>query len=384
LAGYSDEIRNRLLIPVAYQHFLTFAFRKRQMVYRHAALSDPETRGMVDRKPIETTLLALPMCTQDQSYGVIHIESFADGRMEIDDADLRFFSSLSSFMGMALANSNVFLQTRSELTSTKQLSERELAEKKKLKEIFGRYTSSELVDTILKNPSSISLGGITKEATILFSDIAGFTRFSAALTPQQVVSAMNEYLSAMTEVVLEHKGEIDKFIGDAVMARFGVLSDLTSPGLAAVQAALAMLEKLAELQTSWKQQGRQPFAIRIGIASGPVLAGNIGSERRQEFTVMGSTVNLASRLESLNKELKTTILIDEQTYLQTQSFIEAKVHDQISIRGFEDQSSFRVFEVRGYRQNVVVPPPSALVQGEPPPMTMVAPAGEQVDEPQAG
>ncbi|HOY65588.1 MAG TPA: adenylate/guanylate cyclase domain-containing protein [Candidatus Ozemobacteraceae bacterium] len=348
-AGYKDEIRELLTLPADRQeHFVTWAFGRRQLVYRTAALDDPETRGLVDRNPLPDTIIALPINVPGESFGVVHIESFEDGRQEVDEADLRFMSSLGSFMGMALANANVFLQTRAELTSTKQLSEREIAEKRKLKEMFSKYTSSELVDTLLANPGSLHLGGIEKNATILFSDIAGFTAFSAGLTPAQVVASMNEYLSAMTDVVLEHNGEIDKFIGDAVMARFGVLGDLPSSGLAAIHAAQGMLDRLRLLQARWAQQGRECFKIRIGIATGPVLAGNIGSERRQEFTVMGSTVNLASRLEALNKEFKTTVLVDENTFAQVAKEVRAIPHENVQIRGLEGR--LRVYEIQGLIQ----------------------------------
>ncbi|RCK76710.1 MAG: Adenylate cyclase [Candidatus Ozemobacter sibiricus] len=350
--GFPDSIKGTLIIPLHQPHFLTFAFQRRRPVYRLAATDDLETRPLIDLPPLPGTLLALPIHTQTESLGVIHLEAFQGERQEIDEADLRFLTSLGSFMGMALANANILLQTRDELTSTRQLTEQQLQEKKRLKEIFSRYTSPELVETIMKNPGSIRMGGTTKTATILFSDIAGFTRFSSRLTPEQVVHAINEYLSRMTEIVLDNNGEIDKFIGDAVMARFGVLADLPLPGLSAVRAALAMLEEVRHLQARWAQEGREGFSIRIGIATGPVLAGNIGSERRSEFTVMGTTVNLASRLEALNKELKSSLLIDEPTYEQISNEVRAVPRENVAIRGLE--GTMRVYEVLGYREEAGV------------------------------
>ena len=343
--GYPDSIKEELVIPLATEHFLTYAFQRRRLVYRMSALEDVDTRALVDRPPLPTTLIAMPLANQEEVFGVIHIESFSGDRDEVDDADLRLLASTGSFMGQAMANSNVFLQTKEELTSTKQLSERQIAEKRQLKEIFSRYTSAELVETILKNPGSIQLGGTTKDATILFSDIAGFTKFSSTLTPAEVVSTMNEYLSKMAEIVLDHDGEIDKFIGDAVMARFGVLSDLENTGRSAVETALEMMAGLRELQGKWAQEVREGFTIRIGIASGPVLAGNIGSVRRQEFTVMGTTVNLASRLESLSKELKTKILVDEGTFRLVEHLYNVVPHLGVSVRGLEEP--LNVYEIKG-------------------------------------
>jgi class 3 adenylate cyclase len=348
-AGYGDRDPLLVPLPMGTDHLLTYAFKKRQVVYRLHAVDDPETRGLIDREPIKTTLVAVPLATQSESLGVIHIESFASERQEIIDEDLKFFSALSSFMGLALSNAHVLLQTRDELTSTKKVTEKELAEKKRLKDMFSRYASTALVDTLLQNPGSVNLGGTQKNASVLFSDIVGFTNFSSHLSPQEVVNVMNEYLSVMAEVVLNHQGEIDKFIGDAVMARFGVLVDLPAPGLSAVRTALAMLDELKKLQAKWAQEHRECFRIRIGIASGPVLAGNIGSERRQEFTVMGATVNLASRLEGLNKDLNTVVLIDENTFRQCSGEVRAEPRENITIRGLEE--TMTVYEVVGYHDH---------------------------------
>jgi adenylate cyclase len=203
-------------------------------------------------------------------------------------------------------------------------------------EIFSRYTSAELVENLMKNPEKIDLGGVNKTAAILFSDIAGFTAFSARFSPKEVVNLMNEYLSRMTEVVLNHQGEIDKFIGDAIMARFGVLSELPYPARNAVEAACAMLEELDKLRNEWAARGIENFNIRIGIATGPVLAGNIGSTRRQEFTVMGTTVNLASRLEALNKEIGSRILVDEETFNHLPRGLKFVKRENQRIRGLNE------------------------------------------------
>jgi len=236
------------------------------------------------------------------------------------------------------------VQTREELTSTKKITEKEIAEKRRLHEIFSRYTSAELVENLIKNPGQIDLGGVSKTAAILFSDIAGFTAFSSKFSPKEVVSLMNEYLSRMTEVVLNHQGEIDKFIGDAIMARFGVLSDLPYPARNAVEAACAMLEELDQLRNEWAARGLENFNIRIGIATGPVLAGNIGSTRRQEFTVMGTTVNLASRLEALNKELGSRILVDEETFSHLPKGLKFVKRENQRIRGLD--GAMTVYEIQ--------------------------------------
>ncbi len=333
--GYSDEIKKVLVIPESIPHVLWYALKKRQNIYRADAKFDAELVKILDNKPDLKTLVAIPLFTKDKLYGVIHIESFADGHNQIDDTENKFLMALPSFISSAITNSDVFVQTREELQSAKLISEREIAEKRRLHDIFSRYTSSELIEELLKHPDKVDLGGITKNASILFSDIAGFTHFSSQLTPKEVVVAMNDYLSRMTEVVLDYQGEIDKFIGDAIMARFGVLSDLPYPSQNAIEAARAMLVELQKLKVEWAKKGKECFNIRIGIATGPVLAGNIGSKRRQEFTVMGTTVNLASRLEAYNKTLHSTIAVDAESFKYAPKNMRFEKHENQTIRGLD-------------------------------------------------
>lgn len=351
--GYSNEIQKVLFIPLDHAHIVTFAIKRQQTLYRSSMDSDVEIRKLIDRKPLSDTLVAIPLFSHNRAYGVIHIESFMDGHTEIDESETRFLSTLPTFIGGALANADVMVQTREELTSAKKLTEQEVAEKKKLQDMFSRYTSAELIENLLKNPEKIDLGGVNKHAAILFSDIAGFTAFSSKLSPREVVNLMNEYLSRMTEVILDYQGEIDKFIGDAIMARFGVLSDLPYPSRNAVEAACAMLEELDKLRDEWAARGLDNFNIRIGIATGQVLAGNIGSSRRQEFTVMGTTVNLASRLENLNKELGTRILVDEETFKNIPKGVRFVRRDNVKIRGLAETMTVYEIQDLGKGQKVV-------------------------------
>jgi class 3 adenylate cyclase len=369
-AGYSDKIKEVLFIPIDHTHILTQSVKRRQTLFRAMAAKDAELRGIIDRKPVSKTQVAIPICATNKIFGVIHIETFTDGHTEPDENEIRFFSALPTFLGGALANADVFVQTREELTSAQKVSEKEITEKRKLKEIFSRYSSSELVEALIKNPENVDLGGVNKEAAIMFCDIVGFTNFSSKLNPKEIVSHMNEYLSSMTDVILDYHGEIDKFIGDAIMARFGVMSSLAYPGRSAVESAIAMLVELDKLHNEWAKRGTESFKIRIGIATGTVLAGNIGSTKRQEFTVMGNTVNLSSRLEALNKEYGTQILIDENTFKQLPKNIKVGKRENVRIRGLDQLQT--IYEVQEYASGAKVIPiqkrkeQSAPQQAQPP------------------
>jgi adenylate cyclase len=215
-------------------------------------------------------------------------------------------------------------------------------EKRKIKNIFSKYLSSNVVEELIKS-EDIKLGGERKEITVLFSDIRNFTAMSEKLTPEEVVSILNEYLSEMTEAIFTYGGTLDKFIGDAVMAIYGTPRFQKDHALRAVKTGFLMLKKLYQLNNKWEKEGKQKFNIGIGINTGIAVAGNMGSMKRMEYTVIGDTVNLASRLESLNKELDTQFLISESTYEQIKDFVQVKKYEDISIKG--KQEKINVYEV---------------------------------------
>ncbi|MDP9004772.1 MAG: adenylate/guanylate cyclase domain-containing protein [Verrucomicrobiota bacterium] len=189
----------------------------------------------------------------------------------------------------------------------------ERLEKLRTRRTLERYVSKNLVKEILDNPDSFysSLRGVRLPATILFSDIVGFTAMTESADPEAVVRQLNEYLSRMTAAVFEHAGTLDKFIGDAVMAVWGNVSSrgVAEDAKSCARAALAMRRELQTLNEKWKTEGIAPFAIGIGINQGDVLGGNIGSQEKADPTVIGDAVNLASRLEALTRVYQVDILV---------------------------------------------------------------------------
>jgi adenylate cyclase len=186
-------------------------------------------------------------------------------------------------------------------------------EKRQVKKLFGQYVSRDVFKQLIADPSSARLGGHRREMTVLFSDIRGFTAITERGQPEEIVGMLNEYFTRMVEIVFRHHGTVDKFVGDMVMALFGAPLDDPAHADHAVEAALAMQDALFELNLRWRAQGRPEFDIGIGVNTGPMIAGNLGSEAIMSYTVIGDAVNLGARLETLNKEYGTRIIISETT-----------------------------------------------------------------------
>jgi adenylate cyclase len=208
------------------------------------------------------------------------------------------------------------------------------SEKRYLKTAFQHYVPPAVVDDIVADADRLRLGGEKRELTVLFSDIRGFTAMSETLTPEDLVKLLNVYFTEMTNKVFEHKGSLDKYIGDAIMAVFG--APLAEPQHAqlACRTALDMIKSLAELKAQWQRDGLPPIDIGIGINTGPMIVGNMGSASRFNYTVVGDAVNLASRIESLNKTYGTSILLSQYTWAQVKDeFPNAREIDRVQVRG---------------------------------------------------
>ena len=188
---------------------------------------------------------------------------------------------------------------------------RDIALKEKIKDSFGRYVTPEIVEMILANPSDTWMKASLKEATVIFTDIRGFTTLSEDKKPEHIVEMLNEHFTQITEIIIRHGGHIDKFLGDAVMAVFGTTKENHSHAKDAAKAALDIMGRIEE--DALKHKGpEKPLRIGIGINTGKMVSGNLGSQKKMEYTVIGDNVNIASRLTSM--AVPGEILVGEQTY----------------------------------------------------------------------
>jgi len=223
-------------------------------------------------------------------------------------------------------------------------------QRRQLRTVFDKYMAAEVVDEIMRNPEAIRLGGEKKELSVIFSDIAGFTSISEQMDPEKLVDLLNRYLSAMTEIILRHRGNVNKYLGDGIMAIFGAPRGEPNHASLACFAALDSQAELAGLREQWKAEGRPEIHARIGINSGQLVVGNMGSQARMEYTAMGDAVNLASRLEGANKFYDTSILLGPRTYELAAGDIEAREIDRLRVKG--KQEPVVVFELLARKGNL--------------------------------
>ena len=223
-------------------------------------------------------------------------------------------------------------------------------EKRKIRKTFERYVSPGVIRLIEKDPKRyFKQGGESKELTIMFSDIRDFTRMSEGMTPDELVSFLNEYLGEMTDITFKRWGTLDKYIGDAVMAFWGSPYPQDDHAIRSCSAALDMMDRLGELNRKWESEGKRHFDIGIGVNSGVVSVGNMGSSHRFAWTVMGDPVNLASRLEGQNKEYHSKIIIGENTYVQVKDHFVCRDLDLIRVKG--KLKPVKIFELLGWAKD---------------------------------
>jgi len=206
-------------------------------------------------------------------------------------------------------------------------------EKRKTRNAFGMYLHPGLINQMLKDPEKLRLGGEEAELTVMFSDIRGFTSISEKLTPTELVALLNEYLTAMSDTIMRTWGTVDKYEGDAIMAFWGRPYAQPDHALRACEACLNMITELKFLNGKWKSEGKKEINIGIGLNSGPMVVGNMGSLKRFNYTVMGDAVNLGARLEGQNKEYGTRIIISEGTYQYARDKFVCRELDWITVKG---------------------------------------------------
>ena len=222
------------------------------------------------------------------------------------------------------------------LTTTLYKYMTEVREKAQLKGAFGKYVNKDLANKILENPEMLKLGGEKRVITVFFSDIANFTHFSEQCEPEALVQQLNEYFDVMAGIILKNGGNLNKFEGDAIMAFWGAPLDQPDHAVLGAKSALECRAALTSLHQKWQQQNKPLLNFRVGLSTGEVIAGNVGSHERFDYTVMGDIVNLGARLESANKEYGTHVMIPGATVAAIGDLFELRRLDRLRVKGKEE------------------------------------------------
>lgn len=226
----------------------------------------------------------------------------------------------------------------------------EEGQKRFIKSAFSRYIAPDVIEQIMQHPESLELGGESRRITIFFSDVAGFSTISEKLTPPELVALLNEYLSEMTDIIISHGGTIDKYEGDAIMAFYGAPHPYPDHEIRACMAGIDMKRRLRELQEHWRDVGQHELFVRMGMNTGEAVVGNMGSRMRMDYTAMGDSVNLASRLEGANKHYGTTAMISENTYRNAKDVIDVRRLDTIRVVGKTEP--ILIYELMGKKDSM--------------------------------
>ena len=207
-----------------------------------------------------------------------------------------------------------------------------------LKRAFQQYVPHDVVERIADDPQALVFGGERRHLTVLFTDLRDFTTYSEEHEPEEIVEILREYLTAMVDIIFKHGGTVDKFIGDSILGIFGAPLHYPDHAARACQAAFEMAEQLRVLQERWKAEEKTPLRMGIGVSTGEVVVGNLGSEQRFDYTVIGDAVNLGARLESANKDFPTQhhIIISESTYREAKEILEVNPLGEVVVKGKRD------------------------------------------------
>jgi len=273
--------------------------------------------------------MTVPLIHQDQLLGIMHLDSMiATGAF--GEKDLQIFASIGNQAAVAIHNSMLARKIEHEAKTRAQ---------------FQRLLSPNLVEQVVAGNLQLEKGGALAEVTLVFSDIRGFTAMSERRQPEEIVRMLNEYFELMVDVIFKHEGTLDKFVGDEIVALFGAPVPLPSAEIKAVECAVDMLAVLAEFNRVRVAQGQEEIRIGVGINTGTVVTGAIGSSRALQYTAIGDAVNTASRLCSVAKA--NEILLSEPTYARVQSVVNAVALPPVRVKGKADV--LKIWNVTGMR-----------------------------------
>ncbi|MDD3376062.1 MAG: adenylate/guanylate cyclase domain-containing protein [Candidatus Riflebacteria bacterium] len=306
---------------------------------------DPKTKGLIEQGTIKT-ILAAPIYFDQKLFAILNVEEMENPDYTRDDQNL--LTTCAEVAGLVMKNAKLYSATMDDLVSAKKLSEDQLKANEELKSSLTRIVSPSVAEMIMSDPTALKLGGDKCEVTVFFSDIRGFTKMSENMDPTDIVEQLNVYFTRMTDILMELSGTLDKYVGDELMALFGAPVSREDDPIRAVLCGIRMLEALYELQEIWKQENKPIIQIGIGINTGIVTAGYMGSEKQLSYTVIGDNVNLAARVMANAKGME--LFITRSTYERVKDYFIIEERESIMVKG--KSMPIEIFQVIGVNPEI--------------------------------
>lgn len=306
---------------------------------------DPKTKGLIGQGTLKTIICA-PIFSNDKLFAVLNVEQMENPDYTRDDQNL--LTTCAEVSGLVMKNARLYSATLDDLVSAKQLNAEQLEKNEQLKNSLSRIVSPSVAEMIMSDPDALKLGGNKCEVTMFFSDIRGFTKMSENMDPTDIVEQLNVYFTKMTDILMELNGTLDKYVGDELMALFGAPVARPDDPIRAVLCGVKMLEALYELQKQWEKENKPIIKIGIGINTGIVTAGYMGSEKALSYTVIGDNVNLAARIMAQAKGME--MFITKATYERVKDYFEIEQRESIMVKG--KSMPIEIYCVTGTKPNV--------------------------------
>ncbi len=306
---------------------------------------DPKTKGLIGQGALKT-LIAAPIYAEGKLFAIINVEQMNNPDYTRDDQNL--IATCADVAGLVMKNAKLYSATMDDLVSAQKLSEDQLKKNEELKGSLSRIVSPSVAEMIMSDPSGLKLGGSKCEVTMFFSDIRGFTRMSESMDPTDIVEQLNVYFTRMTDILMELDGTLDKYVGDELMALFGAPVARDDDPIRAVLCGVRMLDALRELQERWRKEKKPVIEIGVGINTGTVTAGYMGSEKQLSYTVIGDNVNLAARVMAVAKGME--LFITRSTYERVSEYFEIEQRESIMVKG--KSMPIEIFHVKSVKAGV--------------------------------
>ncbi len=289
---------------------------------------DPQMKGLIG-KGVLSTILAAPIYAEGKLFAILNVEEMNNPDYTRDDQNL--LTTCADVAGLVMKNAKLYSATMDDLVSAQKLSEDQLKQNEQLRGSLNRIVSPAVAEMIMSDPSALKLGGKKCEVSCFFSDIRGFTKMSENMDPTDIVEQLNVYFTRMTDILMELDGTLDKYVGDELMALFGAPVARDDDPIRAVLCGVRMLDALRELQEVWKKEGKPVIQIGVGVNTGIVTAGYMGSEKALSYTVIGDNVNLAARIMAQAKGME--MYITRATYERVKDYFEIEQRESIMVKG---------------------------------------------------